>query len=473
MQVPIMNGVYADSQADFRTSYPRNYIPVPKPTGIAQGYLRPAEGIEQVGTGPGVSRGGIEWQGTLYRILGTKLCSVSKAGTVTVLGDVGGTGPCTLTYGFDRLAIASGKKLYYWNGAALTQVTDPDLGDVLDVQWIAGYFMTTDGKNIVVTDLNDPTSVNPLKYGSAESAPDDIKAVDKLRNEAYVFGRLTIEIFQNVGGNFFPFQSVSGAQIAKGAIGTHMYCALGNTFAFTGSGDGEAPAVYRVVPGDVDKISTREIDEILLTYGEDVLAGCEMECRVDRSHQWVMIHLPDRCLVYDTMASKQVGEHIWFTLDSGSLAPSTYRARHVVWAYDRWNVGDPTSTALGVLTDAVGSHYGQMIGWDFGTLVLYNAGNGAIVHELELVCLPSRAVLGAAPVVWTAWSNDGLNWSAETPKQAGAPGQTAKRLAWRKQGQFVQMRVQRFRGTSDAMLVFARLEAQVEPLFTRPGSRNG
>lgn len=473
MQVPIMNGVYADAQADFRTSYPRNYIPVPKPTGIAQGYLRPAEGIEQVGTGPGVSRGGIEWLGVLYRILGTKLCSVSKAGAVTVLGDVGGAGPCTLTYGFDRLAIASGKKLYYWDGTTLTQVTDSDLGDVLDVQWIAGYFMTTDGKNIVVTELNDPMAVNPLKYGSAESAPDDIKAVDKLRNEAYVFGRLTIEVFQNVGGNFFPFQSVSGAQIAKGAIGTHMYCALGNTFAFTGSGDGEAPAVYRVVPGDVDKISTREIDEILLTYSEDVLAGCEMECRVNKSHQWVMIHLPDRCLVYDTMASKQVGEHIWFSLDSGGLAPATYRARHVVWAFDRWNVGDPTSTALGVYTDTVGSHYGQMIGWEFGTLVLYNAGNGAIVHELELSCLPGRSALGDEPVVWTAWSNDGINWSAETPKAVGMRGQTAKRLAWRKQGQFVQMRVQRFRGTSDAMLVFARLEMQVEPLFTRPGSRNG
>lgn len=472
-QVPILSGVYADAQADFRTSYPRNYVPVPKATGIAQGYLRPAEGIVQNGTGPGVSRGATNWRGTLYRVLGTKLCTVSKTGAVTVLGDVGGTGSVRMTYGFDRLAIASGGKLFYWDGATLTQVTDADLGNVVDVNWIAGYYMTTDGTNLVITELNDPTAVNPLKYGSAESSPDPILAVDELRNEAYAFGRYTIEVFSNVGGNFFPFQTIPGAQIAKGVIGTRMYCGLGNTFSFTGSGQGEAPAVYKVVPGDVEKISTREIDEILLTYSESVLSACEMECRVDKSHQWVLIHLPDRCLVYDTMASKQVGEHIWFTLDSGVMTPSAYRGRHFVWCYDQWNVADPTSTALGVCSDAVASHYGQVIGWEVGTLMLYNEGNGAIVHELELVTLPGRAAFGDDPVVWTSWSKDGRVWSAERPKRTGKIGETLKRLLWRAQGMFQHFRVQKFRGTSDAMLVLARLEVKVEGLNTRAGGVNG
>jgi len=34
MQIPILSGVYANQAADFRTSYPRNMIPVPKKTGI-------------------------------------------------------------------------------------------------------------------------------------------------------------------------------------------------------------------------------------------------------------------------------------------------------------------------------------------------------------------------------------------------------------------------------------------------------
>lgn len=471
MQIPVMNGIYADESADFRTSYPRNMIPVPKDQGISKGYLRPAYGVEQVGTGPGIGRGGINWKGELYRVLGTKLVRIDASGNVTVLGDVGGSGPVTMDYSFDRLMVASGGALYYWDGSALTKVTDPDLGTVVDLKWIAGYTMTTDGTSLIVTELNDPTSVNPLKYGSAESDPDPIMAIDELRNEAYAIGRYTIEVFQNVGGQFFPFQVIEGAQIPKGAIGTHAYCSIGNTFVFLGSGRGEAPAVYAMVPGDTQKLSTREIDRILQGYSEEQLSRAVIECIVEGSHQFVFIHLPDQCLVYDTMASKDVGEHVWFPLDSGVGSKSTYRARDFVWCYDQWNCDDPTSSAIGVLTDEVSTHYGQTIGWEFGTQILYNAGNGAIIHELELACLPGRVPLGADPVVWTSYSLDGETWSREVPTSAGKQGERTKRIAWRRQGKMLNWRIQKFRGTSDAHLAVARLEAAIEPLFTRP--RNG
>ena len=44
MQIPILNGIFTDEAADFRTSYPRNLIPVPKQEGISAGYLRPEAG---------------------------------------------------------------------------------------------------------------------------------------------------------------------------------------------------------------------------------------------------------------------------------------------------------------------------------------------------------------------------------------------------------------------------------------------
>ena len=470
MQIPIINGVYADSGApDFRTSYPRNLIPVPKSQGISSGYLRPADGITQVGTGPGIDRGAINWNGVLYRVMGTKLVSVSAAGAVTVLGDVGAGGQVSMDYSFDRLGIASGGRLYYWDGSALTMVTDADLGTVLDVHWIAGYFMTTDGSYIIVTDLNNPASVQVLNYGSAEADPDPIKAVDELRNEAYAFGRYTVEIFQNVGGTGFPFSRVEGAQIGKGIIGTSAYCSLGDTYVFLGSGRGEAPSVYQMVPGNVTKVSTREIDQILLGYTEAQLALAVMETRVDKAHQHVLIHLPDQCLVYDTIASAAMQEPIWFTLTTSIVGLGTYRARNTVWCYNQWNCGDPTSAAIGKLVSDVSTHYGNVNGWDFGTLVLYNDGNGAIVHELELVCLTGRVALNTEPVIWTQYSLDGQTWSEERRARAGRQGQRAQRICWRNQGKMQHWRIQRFRGTSDAHLSIARLEAQIEPLFTKKG----
>lgn len=472
MQIPIAHGNYADGlAADFRTSMPRNMVPVPKDTGISAGYLRPADGIEHLGEGPGADRGGINWNGTLYRVMGTSLVSVSKSGVCTVLGEIPGYEPVTMDYSFDRLGIAGGGSLYYWNGGSLTRVTDPDIGTVKALRWISGYFMTTDGTSLITTDLNNPASVQTTHYGSAESDPDPVQAVDELRNEAYAFGRYTVEVFQNIGGTGFPFQRVDGAQVTKGCIGSHAYCGLGDTFMFLGSGRGEAPAVYQMVPGNVTKVSTREVDTILLGYTEQQLATVVMETRVDKNHQHVFVHLPDQTLVYDTIGSAAADEPLWHTVDSGLLAPATYRARGIVWCYDQWNVGDPTSGALGRFTTTDSSHHGQAIGWEFGTPIIYAGGNAGIVHELELVCLSGRVALNADPVIWTSYSLDGVTWSHERPARAGRRGERSKRIAWRGQGRLLHWRVQRFRGTSEAHLAVARLEAQIETLFTRPGPK--
>jgi hypothetical protein len=471
MQIPLISGIYTDGGApDFRTSYPRNLVPVPKAQGISQGYLRPADGITQIATGPGVDRGGINWQSRHYRVMGTSLVLIAADGTVTTLGDVGPGGQVTFDYSFDRLAVASGGRLYYWNNTTLTQVTDSDLGTVVDMKWIDGYFMTTDGTNIVTTDLADPASVNPLHYGSAESDPDPIMAVDELRTEAYAFGRYTVEIYQNIGGNGFPFQRTEGAQVTKGIVGTHAYCPLGDTFIFIGSGRGEALAVYQMVPGNVQKVSTREIDQILLGYTEAQLSTAVLEARVDKNHQHVYLHLPDQCLVYDTIGSQALQEPLWFTLDSGGASKATYRARGLVWCYDQWNAGDPTSTSIGKLVSDVSTHYDQTTGWEFGTMVLYNDGSAAIVHELELVCLTGRVALGSDPVIWTSYSLDGQTWSQERAARAGRQGQRNQRICWRTQGKLQHWRVQKFRGNSDAHLSIVRLEAQVEPLFTKAKS---
>lgn len=463
-QIPILNGIYADAVADFRTSYPRNLVPVPKPTGIGQGYLRPADGISLFATGPGVDRGGFNWNGVMHRVMGSKLCRISSAGMLNVLGDVGAGGRVTIHNGPDYLSIWSGGRLYYWDGATLTMVTDPDLGAVIDGVWIAGYNLSTDGTYLIATDLVDKTQVNPLRYGTAESDPDPILAVDKLLNEAYALGRYTIEAFDNVGGDGFPFQRIEGAQVPRGIIGTHAYCKFASSFAFIGSARDEAPAVYVMAPGDTARLSTREIDTILLRYTEEELSQCVVEAKVDKGHNWLMLHLPDTCWVYDLAASKVVQEPVWFELNSAVVGRATYRMRGLVWCYDKWIGGDPTTSNVGVLTDAVSTHYGATIGWDFGTMVLYNEGRGAIVNELELVALPGRVAFGADPVIWTSYSEDGETWSLEKAVAAGRQGDRAKRIVWRRQGSMKNYRIQRFRGTSDAHVSFARLEAQLEPL---------
>lgn len=464
MQIPLLNGIYTDPNADFRTRYPRNMVPVPKKTGISDGFLRPSDGIALLGTGPGTDRGGYAWNGVCFRIMGSDLVRVHADGTIDVLADVGAGGTVTFDSGFDRLAIWAGKKLFYWTGSLLQQVTDSDLGAVIDGCWIAGYYMSTDGTYLVVTELSNPAAVNPLKYGSAEADPDKICAVDELRNEAYALGRYTIESFENVGGDLFPFQRINGAQINRGIIGTHAYAKFLETFAFVGSGRNETPAVYLMGPGSTQKLSTTEIDAVLASYTETELSFIVVESRVDKGANRLMIHLPDVCWVYDATASQIVGEHVWYSLDSGAGAQTTYRARHLIWCYDKWIAGDPTSANLGTLSDTVSTHYGADVAWQFDTMIIYNEGRRGIIHSIELACLPGRVPFGADPTVWTSYSFDGETWSQERPIHVGTQGEREKRVQWRRMGQLRHYRIQRFRGTSAAHMAIARLEAVMEPL---------
>ena len=465
MQIPILNGVYTSDNADYKTLYPINMQPVVQNTGVSGGYLRPVEGIEKKGDGVGKSRGAINWNNKHYRVMGSKLCLIESDYSITVLGDVGDNGKrAVLDYSFDRLAIASNENLFYWDGSSLTQVTDPDLGTVLDVVWIDGYFMTTDGEFLVVTELTDPTQVSPLKYGSSEIDPDPINGILKLRNEIYAVNRYTIEVFDNVGSANFPFQRINGAQIQRGSLGTFCSVVYENSIAFLGSGRSEAPAIYLGANGTTIKISTREIDEILTSFTEEELSLSTLESINDKGHALLWVRLPDRTLVYDLEASKSFGEPVWFIMSSSVTGFKTYRAIDAIWCYDAWQIGDNESFSYGILNNNISSHFGDIVTWEFGTKIIYNESKGALFKYLELVALTGRVEGFEDPVITTSYSLDGRTWSTEKPINVGKRGDRLKRLVWRRQGKMKQSRIQRFRGDSQAYIAVSRLEGELEPL---------
>jgi hypothetical protein len=332
-QIPILSGAFSDEDGDFRVAMPRNMVPVAKEQGISGGYLRPGPGIEDFGTGPGTDRASIRWNDVCYRVMGTKLVSVDQNGSVTTLGDVGGSGQAQMDYSFDRLSVQSSESLYYWDGSTLTQVTDTDLGDVVRHIWIDGYFMSTDGTNLVVTELLDPTDVDPLKYGSSEIDPDPVKAVLKLDNEPVSVGRYTMETYRNIGGNGFPYQRNEGAQVLKGSVGSFSCCVYNEAIAFVGGGRGEGIGVYMARSGDTLKISTEEVDTVLEGFTESQLEDVVCETKINRNFSELHVRLPDRTLVYDANTSSAFETPVWYELTSGLVGRSKHLACNMVWCY--------------------------------------------------------------------------------------------------------------------------------------------
>jgi hypothetical protein len=463
VQVAILSGIVSRATPDLVRSHPTNVMPVVESgdgggTGISKGYLRTPPGVRTVAAITGPDRGGTDWNGAHYRVIGASLVTVANDGATTTIGAILNDGkPVTFATSFDRLAIAGSGNLYYYDGTALVQVTDPDLGAALSVVWQDGYFLTTDGTSIVATELNDPTAVDPLKYGSSEADPDPVVGLLSQRSRLYGINRYSIEVFNNVGGTGFPFAVSRGSQIPKGAVGPHAYSPFVETFAFVGSGRNEAPAVYLAGSGQGIGISPRALNIELEALNADQLAAIEVETRNVGGLVELLVHLPNVTWAYGWTSSQQADLPVWYRLAAQN---GPYVPRHLTLSGGLWWVG--SATALGVIDDTISAVFGEDLAWSFDTPLTYNAGNGAIFHAVELVTIGGRSEEG--DTVALSWTDDGVTYGGERFTSTGIAGQRAVRPAWRRLGRMRSWRGLRFRGVARSPVAFARLEATLEGL---------
>lgn len=449
MQLPIMAGITVRDGA-FASSYPINLEPRAIASGMSNGELVSTRGAVEVAQGPGVGRGGISWNGAMWRVMGSRLVTLS-GGALTDNGDVGNDfRPCGFAYSFDRLAIRSVGKLFYHDGATLVEVTDPDLGLVLDMLWMDGYFITTDGNYIVVTELSDPTAIDPIKYGAAEEDPDAVTGLLKFREELYVLGRYTIQVFDNVGGTGFPFQAVQGATIPFGCVSPTAKCLVaGDSFAFVGGAREDPLGIYMFSGGNANRISTREIDKLIAleTYPEQI----ELETRSFAGEVHLIVHLSAMSIGIALNASAAAEQGAWFILMSGMFEP--YRIRRAVLQNGKHYVDDTQSNALGVLGEGE-PHFGALAEWRFDTASMFNDGQGLIIGEVEL--------FGQFPTVHNAVffsiTRDGVLWSQEISRIL--TGRRDERVVWRPSVRIPTMGGFRFRGRGKVSL--ARCEVAGE-----------
>lgn len=456
MQIPLLSGVIAGSAAEFIQRPPLNLEAVPVDSKINKGQLRAAAGAISKATGPGEDRGGIVWNGTHYRVMGTKLITVGADWSITTLGDVGEGKRCRLDYSFDRLIIVSGERLYYFDGTVLAQVTDEDLGVVVDAMWIDGYTMTTDGTYVLVTELNDPTSVQPLKYGSAESDPDPVTGLLRYREEAYVLGRYTIQTFRNVGGTGFPFATVKGGTIPFGCIGPFAKCLLGDGFAFVGSARDEALNVYVGGQGSARAFGSKALCKALSAV-EDQTA-IELEARGYGAEQRLLIHLPTESWCFLVNASQAFGEPVWYRLEGSDGA---YCLRNSVEVDGVRIVACPFSGKLGELTETDARHFGNDVPWQFEVGMLANDGLPFVMDSVELIGLPGRGQGSGS--IFLSMTRDGETWTGERALTVNI-GERTKRLQWRPHCRISNYMGLRFRGAGAALPGIAAVEVKARPL---------
>jgi hypothetical protein len=400
----------------------------------------------------------------LYAVTGNRLVSIAENGTPTFIGNVGNDNKAaTFMYSEDRLAVVSNGDLFYWYSNSFFQVTDVNVGAPLGGIWVDGYFMLHDGTYLYTSSLADPTVFPAADYAAAESDPDPVKCLLKIKNEPYAVGRYTTEVFQNRNSTTgFSFDRVYGAQVMKGTLGPATACVFEGTIAMLGSGKNEAPSIFLVSGGQAAKIATREIDLILGEYTEEVLTQCIVETRSDPSHQLLYIHLPDKTLMYDGAATTNVNQPVWSILYNGT---KPYPMRFPIWCYNRWNVFHSSSSKLGVLSSDVLTWWGDQVWYTFGTNFVYTGEGPFSISSIDLIGLIGRIALGTTSTITMEYSDDGEVWSREFTINTPTTAQRGKRLQWRRLGKVYQRRILKFKWNSDFPFNPATLVVNLEKLL--------
>jgi len=464
--IPILAGTLVDpSTGAPRVNYPVNMVPVPGQDNVLDGFLKPAEGIVSFAAGIGADRGGIVWNkdGKHYRVSGTKLITVDVNGVVASIADIPGTGPVKMDFSFTLLGILANGVLYFWDGASLTSVTDPNMpANLTDMMWVDGYWMCTDGTNIVVTDLTAPTVVNPNKYLQINT-PDTVESLLKIQNQPVVVSKNQTDLLQNIGGQFFPFAPVPTAVITKGAVGVRAACIFQDQVAFIGGARNEGYCVYLARNGQFLPVSTIEIGKTLASYSDDDLATAILESITKDNCNYLHVRLPDRTLVYDATASAVAQQPVWHVRVSTLTGFAQNRCSFATFFKGMWVVGDPLSKSIGILSDEVSTHWGADVRWEISTQMMRNETKGASIDRLELVATTGYVVPGLDPMVSTSYTLDGVKYSQDRSVRSGKNGETEKRIQWLLQGPWKNWRIQRIRGDSSSRLTAMRLIAEITP----------
>lgn len=435
-KINLIKGDRRSTNTDYRDALSVNMYAVDKSVLGADGYMLCYPGLTQYSTGIGIDRAGVynDRFGDHYRVSGEHLISVDTDGTLSTIGTISGDKQASMPYSFNtQCVIADGRMFLYDETNGFREVTDSDLGDPIDGTWVDGYYFLTDGEYIYHTDLNDESSIDPLKFATAEFMPDKSLGVAKTQdNKVVVFGRNTIEYFRNVASDNFAFTRVQERAQKIGIVATHAKCEAGGRFYFTGGRKEEALAVYNLGVGASTKVSTREVDKILAQYTEPELSDMRMETRAQDDGTYIIVHLPNEALCFSEKIAKKFGiDFAWCILKTDVAGDSPYRAINGVFDSDRgqWVYGDKRDSTIGYLDDTVFTHYGEMVEWILYTPIVKL--EGASLDEVEIETIPGHTIADDATVAISVTFN-GLTYGKEWFNMYGEPLDYGRRFIARR-----------------------------------------
>ncbi len=484
IELPIAGGAYKSDSLLISNQQCVNWFPnVPQTQGaLSSGTLLGCPGLVEfasTGTLSQVNRGSHVKAGIPYFVNGNAVYRVDRTvaidGTETVilvnLGDIEGTGRVSMSdNGTQLMILVPGGKGYIINEDDLPvfqEITDTDFdanGNPQHVVFINSFFIvTTDTKKFIRSAANDGLSWNALDSGTAEADPDPIVAPIVFKNQLFLGGSETFEVFQGVAAGGLGFQRISGFIINKGLFAPFSLVGISDTFMFIGGGVNESPAVWALSGSTVQKVSTTAIDSELQNFTNEEIENAFAYSYAQNGASFVGFNVGESTFEYNTVSGLWNERSSQITTTKGVPITTRWRVNSMVTAYNRVIVGDSQDGRLGVVEPDIYTEYDNNIIRTLTTQPFADQGNVLTVSSLELTVESGVGDFNTInPVVRLSVSKDGKTFNNEISRSLGEIGRYNQRCIWRKSvGRVPRLVVFKFVMSDPVKPVIIKLEAQM------------
>jgi hypothetical protein len=366
----------------------------------------------------------------LYAVSGTQLHRVDRDGRATVIGGVPGAGRVIMSRNdttIPQLSIVTDEgERYVATEDTVAAIGDLDLPAPVYTTYLnqRTLYGIGDGR-VFFSAVDDATSIDPLDVFTAEGNPDGIVAVVAHLQEAWCFGRESIEIWRNVDTSFvrneagvIPRGALSKYTIRQ--INEHLFWVGDDYNVYQSRGYGSAPVANFSVLEAIRKSAADSLEACSFkAWGHDFYVLSGTETATERRWTWA----------YNVSTGKwdpreSYGDTRWRVTDavqfSGMIIVGSYDSGITLYRLDRDAHDEAGSKLVWRARTAPMHAYPQQMSVDrlYLDLITGVGDRTGTLHQTN-------------PQVGLRWSDDGGDtWSNQELRALGATGNRFQRVTF-------------------------------------------
>lgn len=301
-----------------------------------------------------------------------------------------------------------------------------------------GVYVKQESDRWYISKLDDFSEVNALDYAVANAWPDDLVAAISIREELWLIGRQTAEVWYDTGASLFPFERRTGLIVKYGCDAPYTVTVADNNILFWLGRNEEGARVVIALEGyEAKVISTEAINAEMMEY-EDVRDAIAF------SHQWqghmfytIIFPTADRCWCFDmtTQAWHERRSRIYNELPhTNEYRQARWRANCFAYYKNHHLVGDFVSGDIFNLSASTYTENGTPIICERITKVAQSNLDRLFCDSLQVDMQAGTGLTvdqGSDPQVMLQVSRDGgMTWGNELWRSSGKIGEYTHRAKW-------------------------------------------